>query len=172
MVSTMKIEHLNVLKNTMFWNLDNAKKLNEVSEEIEALLKEHGLIEKEWTYRYAKTRRFLGRCYFHQKVIEISIYHIFSPGANYLDTIKHEIAHALVGPKIQAHGKEWKLMAASIGAFPRACAYKSSMIYHRYKANCPNCGQEFHRNKKPRKLRMYWCTKCGPKNGMLKFVKV
>jgi predicted SprT family Zn-dependent metalloprotease len=37
------------------------------------------------------------------------------------ETILHEIAHALAGPKVRAHGREWGEIALRIGCNGRRC---------------------------------------------------
>ena len=36
------------------------------------------------------------------------------------DTLRHEFAHLMVGPKVKAHGKEWQAAARRVGAVPDA----------------------------------------------------
>jgi hypothetical protein len=60
-------------------------------------------------------------CKYRTKRIEISKYYAqHSPRESILDTLLHEIAHALAGPKA-GHGPSWKAIAVRIGANPRAC---------------------------------------------------
>ncbi len=70
--------------------------------ELEAIAKremtKHGL--HDWTFRFADTKRQLGVCKYRKKRIEIAEYYALnSPQESVLDTLLHEIAHAIAGPK-------------------------------------------------------------------------
>lgn len=94
-------------------------RLQTISDKARALMDSHGL--KEWHMRFDESIRFLGRCNFRDKVIFISRSHALDgEDKDVIDTILHEIAHALAGPKAR-HGPEWKKIARKIGATPRAC---------------------------------------------------
>jgi hypothetical protein len=74
-----------------------------------------------WTFGLAASKRRLGVCKYRRKRIEIGeFYARHNPDAAVLDTLLHEIAHALAGPKA-GHGPVWQAIAARIGATPRAC---------------------------------------------------
>src|SRR4051794_39365250 len=74
-----------------------------------------------WTFGLAKARRRLGACNYRAKRIEISEYYARnSPPESVLDTLLHEIAHALAGHAAR-HGPTWKAVAVRLGATPRAC---------------------------------------------------
>ena len=81
--------------------------------ELEALaereLLKHGL--HEWSFGWAKTKRRQGACNYRSKRIEIAEYYAtHNPPEKVLDTLLHEIAHALAGPKAR-HGPVWKAVA-------------------------------------------------------------
>ena len=81
-------------------------------------LKKHGL--RGWTFGLAKTRRRLGVCKYRAKRIEIAEYYARnSPEESVLDTLRHEIAHAIAGPAAK-HGPKWKAVAIRLGATPRS----------------------------------------------------
>ena len=71
-----------------------------------------------------------------------------------LNTILHEIAHALAGARAR-HGLRWKLIAQSIGAKPERCGggVKPEGKYH---LCCKSCGRRVVRYRKPRRE-----TACG-----------
>lgn len=80
------------------------------------LMDEHGLIQKGWRFDFDNAKRRLGLCDFGIKRISIS--HYFTGAATEDEVEKailHEIAHALVGTSVQAHGAEWKAKAISLG---------------------------------------------------------
>lgn len=81
------------------------------------LMEKHGLIEKGWIFEFDRAKQRLGQTTFHLKRITISRYMASHADEELVTQIAlHEIAHALVGPRVKkAHGAEWKAMAASIG---------------------------------------------------------
>lgn len=82
---------------------------------------EHNLISQGWKFVYnARTVRRLGQCSWVKKEIELNVDHAkTSIMEQVVDTIMHEIAHALCS-RGSGHGKEWKRMAYSVGADPSA----------------------------------------------------
>lgn len=65
--------------------------------------------------------QFLGKCSYQDKSIYLNMHHIDThPSIEVEDTIRHEIAHALV-PN-DGHGELWKAKARELGASPNPCA--------------------------------------------------
>ena len=96
----------------------SADRLNEISNQARNLMDSHGL--HEWNLRFDESIRFLGKCNFRDKTIHLSRSHALDgKDSEISDTILHEIAHALAGPKAR-HGPKWKTIAKQIGAKPRA----------------------------------------------------
>jgi predicted SprT family Zn-dependent metalloprotease len=107
------------------------------------LLREFGLTEKGWRFRISNTKRSLGRCFHADKTIELSRYYLHIPDSEIENTIRHEIAHALVGPN-HGHDRVWELEALKCGAVPERLAaptLKSSAQYN-YVIKCSCCGKE------------------------------
>lgn len=80
------------------------------------------------------------------------------------DTIRHEIAHALVGPG-HAHGPTWKAMARRVGAVPRASKRIGRTVGlvappGKYLGTCPNCGATRTRQKRTAKMFRIACVTC------------
>jgi predicted SprT family Zn-dependent metalloprotease len=77
-----------------------------------------------WRYGTANSRRFLGICYGKRRVIKMSKFFFdkVSP-AQIVDTIRHEIAHALDFKRngSSSHGPKWKAIAVEVGAKPERC---------------------------------------------------
>jgi len=108
----------------------------------------------------------MGLCLYHHRTIELSIHFVLRNGQEeILDTILHEIAHALVGPK-HGHGQAWKRKCQEIGARPVRCG-QAEMPEGRWKAKCGQCGMNFHRHRKPKKAKGWFCKSCGPERGGL-----
>lgn len=83
------------------------------------IMSQHGLIQRGWTFKINNrfTRR-LGCCTYSKKLIELAGDHIRCDSYDcILDTLLHEIAHALVGAG-EGHNKVWQNMAIRIGAKP------------------------------------------------------
>src|SRR4051794_8526880 len=82
-------------------------------------MRKHGL--HGWTFVLANTKRRLGVCKYRTKRIEVAEFHARNnPPSVVLDTLLHEIAHAIAGPAAR-HGPAWKAVAIRLGATPRAC---------------------------------------------------
>ena len=112
-----------------------------------------------WTFGLANTKRRLGVCKYRTKRIEIAEYYARnSPQESVLDTLLHEIAHAIAGPKT-GHGPAWKAIAVRIGATPRACDNSQAAVVKPgdWQATCAACKKIFHRYKRPRSLSGYRC---------------
>ena len=115
----------------------------------------YGLCNWKLELDYAKVRA--GACHFTEKKISFSRHFLKNADQlNINDTILHEIAHALVGPK-QGHNRVWKNMAKKIGCSAKRC---HTLEFSEYKwiRFCTNyCWeQKVHR----RKLNLI-CKKCG-----------
>lgn len=96
------------------------------------------LLEKElirWTQKYPmilggwsvglnRRKSSLGLCDYRKRTIYLSKYWIETVSdEEILDTVLHELAHVLAGPRAK-HGPEWKKWARELGAQPTAY-YKS-----------------------------------------------
>jgi predicted SprT family Zn-dependent metalloprotease len=80
-----------------------------------SMMDEHGLIEAGWTFRFDKATSRLGATHFHKNEISLSRLMVqYAQHEDVVQTMLHEIAHALL-PSSVMHGKEWKVLAASIG---------------------------------------------------------
>lgn len=77
------------------------------------LLEEHGLYG--WSVKLTQAYREIGKCNYTHKVINISLKIArVSPWEDVLDTILHEVAHAIAGPG-KGHGAEWRHIARNLG---------------------------------------------------------
>jgi predicted SprT family Zn-dependent metalloprotease len=126
-------------------------------------LTRHGL--HDWRFGLAKTKRRLGACKYPTKQIEISEYYArHSPAETVLDTLLHEIAHAIAGPGA-GHGPAWKAIARRLGATPRSCESSNTAVVEPgdWQATCPSCEQTVHYYRRPKSLRGYRC-KCAARS--------
>lgn len=120
-------------------------------------LRKHNL--RGWTFGWSKSRRQLGVCKYRSKRIEIAeFYALNSPKDSVLDTLLHEIAHAIAGPSAR-HGPAWKAVAVRLGATPRACEDSDQVVVEPgdWQANCPACNKTVHLYRQPRSLTGYHC---------------
>ena len=132
-------------------NLDELKTL------AEQQMAKHGL--RGWTFSFSKAKRMLGVCKYRAKRIEIAEYYAAnSTRETVLDTLMHEIAHALAGSGA-GHGPAWKAIAVRLGATPRACESSSAVATQPgdWQATCPACLRTVHRYKRPATLNGYRC---------------
>ena len=100
------------------------------------LLKKHGL--DDWNFRWDKARRRLGSCNCTKKTISLSAYFVaLNPEKHdeILDTIRHELAHALAWKekKARGHGKVWKEYCSKLGAKPQSKAPEGAFKNAPYK---------------------------------------
>ena len=101
---------------------NGAQRLDEVAGAARRLMDAHGLAG--WTFAFVEAGRRLGDCNFRDRVIRIGRSHALDGGDEQIrDTVLHEIAHAIAGPKA-GHGPLWKATARRLGAVPRARAYE------------------------------------------------
>lgn len=118
----------------------------------------------EWEYGYRNFKRKLGLCVHHEKVLYFSLPFVDNnPVELLLDTIRHEIGHALVGPGY-GHGPEWKRLAPHVGYIPKRCADSDSLVLppKPWVINC-NCPIKPGWYRRPRGY-SYQCNRCGVKN--------
>ncbi len=129
--------------------------------ELEAIAKrefqKHGLLH--WSFALTGTKRRQGVCKFRDRRIEIAEYYArHNSPEKVLDTLLHEIAHALAGPKAR-HGPAWKAVAVRLGAIPQACDTCSDTVVMPgdWQATCDACNKTFHKYKRPKQFNGYRC---------------
>ncbi len=131
--------------------------LNELRATALREMKAHGLTG--WTFALTDAKRQLGACKYRSKRIEIAeFYARNSPEETVLDTLRHEIAHALAGASAR-HGPKWKAVAVRLGATPRACESSPEVALQPgdWQATCPACGKTYHRYRRPQTGARYLC---------------
>lgn len=128
-------------------------------------MNEHGLVN--WQVKFIKSKSVAGLCWTHRwnsnprfsfGRIELStdFFDVFSD-YDILDTILHEIAHALTETTVSVsasgrsravhHGAEWKAMAKKIGCSGERCVRKeAARPKSKYRGVCPN-GHESGRHR-------------------------
>jgi hypothetical protein len=129
-----------------------------------SLMEEHGLTNVDFAWNRGK--KMMGLTRFRRTPLgaipfEISLSKHFVPivtDEEVLDTILHEIAHALAGLEA-GHGYRWKAKARELGAKPLACQPASARPEAKYTMVCPN-GHSRRAHRKP--LRVRSCGTCAP----------
>ena len=131
---------------------------SEAIEFAQDLMIEYGLVG--WRARLDGAVRRFGCCHFRRKEITLS-YELaeLNDEATVLDTILHEIAHALAGPRA-GHGPHWKHIARSIGCSAERCYSSAPTIQPpaNFALRCRNCGHIARRVRAPR--RPLACATC------------
>jgi hypothetical protein len=90
--------------------------LTVVERTAKRLMTQHGLISKGWVFGFDRATRRLGATHFRTKKITLSKHMAaVADEAKVVDTILHEIAHALLPPN-EKHGKRWKTLAKALGS--------------------------------------------------------
>lgn len=119
----------------------------------EELLGEFGLFS--WAIALDRSKVRFGQCRYGQHTIGLSKALVeLNPRDEVEDVIRHEIAHALIGPG-HGHGRVWKLKCIEVGARPERC-YDSNKVARpprRYTLQCPDCSFTCERDvRKPGKF--------------------
>ncbi len=119
----------------------------------------HGL--HDWSSRLDNATRRFGLCSSRRKLISISRHLAkLNSDEQVLDTILHEIAHAL-SPMFEYHGSMWKKKCVEIGANPQRC-YDSQTVNvpkGRYTGTCPLCQNTFQRTQRPKRKNYCKCDR-------------
>jgi len=144
------------------------------------LLSTHGL--HGWTVVIdRRTKGRAGICRFRTSTIGLSEWLIrLNPDSKVRNTITHEVAHAIVGPRAKAHGYEWRNMHRHLGGDGKARYYDLVNPYtngeatrkrhaRNWVAICPTCGKRYTKARKPITVpgRYYACPPCGRVRGKL-----
>jgi predicted SprT family Zn-dependent metalloprotease len=133
----------------------------------ETLIDKHGLVD--WSFKLNSARRQLGVCKETVRRIELSRHFVTNNTREHVvDTILHEIAHALVGTE-HGHGAVWKAMCLRLGCTPKSCEKSVIMPEGQWKAECPSCLRIFSLHRRPKYIYSLYCRKCGPDSGKLRF---
>lgn len=122
------------------------------------LMDENGL--HQWTLTFDSAKRRAGLCRYDTKTISLSrhLTALYSP-AEVRETVLHEIAHALAGPKA-GHGPKWRRVARGIGATGQRCvAEDAPTVPAPWVGLCP-AGHRHERFRRP--TRPMSCTRCRP----------
>lgn len=124
----------------------------------ERLVEQHGLLG--WQVEYDGAKRRAGVCRFRDRVIGLSApLTALHNEERVRDTILHEIAHALVGPR-HGHDAVWREIAIRIGSSGQRCVEADApRVAGAWMGVC-RAGHVRDRHRRPE--RVYSCPECGP----------
>lgn len=109
-----------------------------------SLLRKHGLADAGWSFNWDNAKSRGGQCDHTYRRITMSRHLVpMWSDQEVLDTLKHEVAHALVGAG-QGHGPVWARKMRELGVKPERC-HNNAVVEGRYLAICDHCGVEAHR---------------------------
>ena len=136
--------------------------LREVEEMAAALLELHqatGALPAGWNFGFDLAPARAGVCRYRERRIDLSVsYCLAATRAEIEDTVLHEIAHAIVGPK-HNHDAVWKAKAREIGCQGERC-HRVQHSIPRWVGEC-GCGQQWFRQTLQRRMiRNRVCGKC------------
>jgi SprT-like family. len=137
--------------------LDRFGKIQNRAAELLAL---HGLDRIGWRFEFSAGKHQVGLCSYNRKKICFSRHFVESDWKVIEDTLLHEVAHALVGPR-QAHNEVWQHQAILLGARPEPCTdpeFTVSTATYNFILTCPGCGRTWRRHR----------VKAGIRSGRLK----
>ncbi|HHW82300.1 MAG TPA: sprT domain-containing protein [Actinomycetales bacterium] len=131
--------------------------LRDVQELAAAEMRRAGL-EGTWVYRWDHARRRAGTCRYATNTITLSkpLMALYER-AEVLEVIRHELAHAIVGPG-HGHDAVWRAMARSLGA--KGTTRLSDSLPKpppNWVGTCPN-GHTFERYRRPSTTNS--CSRC------------
>jgi predicted SprT family Zn-dependent metalloprotease len=135
--------------------------LEEARELAYELMSDFGLYYWKFKFDYAKTR--FGCCDERRKEISLSKHLVLINDEDVVkNVILHEIAHALVGCK-HKHNYIFQQKTRDIGCeyASRYCFENVNRVPKNIVANCPKCGNEVRKYRKPSRKKS--CGKCSDK---------
>jgi len=107
----------------------------------------------DWKFKFDNSKRRFGLCSFSTKTISLSrTLALLNSEIDIIDTIKHEVAHAIVGSG-NGHNHIWKKKAVELGCSEKRC-YESKFVQKPkgiYIYECSNCKQRIERFKQSQK---------------------
>ena len=118
-------------------------------------------LEAGWKFAFDLAPTRAGICRYLEKQITLSVtYCQKASKAEIVNTILHEVAHAIVGPK-HGHDAVWKTAARLIGCTAERC-HRVQHTLPRWLGQC-GCGKQWKRYRLSQRARTGLCPACGNK---------
>lgn len=145
------------------------------------LMKQFG-IASTWRFEFDNAKTRFGCCHKHQFLITLSRELVLrNEQPEVEDTIRHEIAHALVKTpstytfgrrgraKRDIHGADWKAMCKITGAKPERCYTHEDVetVEGDWQAICAGCGKKHTMHRRPKRELFCSAKYCKAKHGRL-----
>ena len=141
-----------------------AMTLNEVETLGKRFIQEHEAksgLKTGWRFAFDLAPARGGICRYTAKQITLSVtFCLKASKEDIIDTILHEIAHAIVGPN-HGHDEIWKAAARRIGCTAKRC-HQVDHTPPRWRGQC-ECGQKWKRQRLSQRARTGLCPKCNKK---------
>jgi|SRR5579864_727360 len=123
------------------------------------LMRQHGLWEQRWSFKFDRSVRRLGNCNYGKKIISLGQHAtLVNDEATVRNTILHEIAHALCGYDA-GHGPIWRAKAVEIGCDGQRLGNIAKKAPHKYQMYCMDCNHTWMYYRRP-KLGPCYIHKC------------
>ena len=139
----------------------SAMTLNEVETLGKRFIQEHETksgLKAGWRFAFDLAPVRGGICRHTARQITLSVtYCLKASKVDIVDTILHEIAHAVVGPN-HGHDETWKAAARRIGCSAKRC-HQVDHTPPRWRGQC-ECGQKWKRQRLSQRARTGQCPKC------------
>jgi predicted SprT family Zn-dependent metalloprotease len=131
-------------------------------------MKEYGLSQDGWTFSYDQHQTRFGAAHYSPKQITMSLYLVYmNERSEVEETIRHEIAHALLGPGY-GHSHAWKVVAKLVGSTGSRCYSHENVLSPkgRLTATCSTCSRIYHRHRQVKRNRKLFCGVCIKSKGL------
>lgn len=126
------------------------------------MLEENGL--DYWVVDFDQSRRRGGACNYSEEKIVFSEFLLSRADTEtVMDTIRHEVAHALAGPRAK-HGPVWKEYGRMLGmkdpSYRMLNPVKVALADYLWVGTCPHCDWQVGRHRLSQRTRHSYCPRC------------
>lgn len=125
-------------------------KLQDAKALAQDLMRQHGLTEKGWYFAFDSSVRRFGACHWRTNKITLSEkLTTLNDETRVRQTLLHEIAHALAGPKAH-HNDVWRAICVRIGGDGQRLYTEANTVTvgRKVTGTCPNCKRVIKRHRR------------------------